>query len=104
MDCPYNRYRILPVARQTKGWEITFANDIFDKGKGCCVSEACAFAYLARECGYKTVYVCDDTSHAWVEIDGYVYDTLFAVSKSYKTYYKGTYKKAKLYCHNKLKI
>lgn len=104
MDCPYNRYRILPVARQKKGWEITFANDVFDKGKGCCVSEACAFAYLARECGYQTVYVCDDTSHAWVEINGYVYDTLFAVSKNYNTYYKGTYKKANLHCHNKLKI
>ena len=83
MKHPYKRYRTLVVARQTAGWEMLFANDHFERGNGCCVSDACAFAFLAHECGYPTVYVCDDTSHAWTEIDGYAYDPLFAQSKNY---------------------
>lgn len=102
---PYKRYRILPEARQKKDWLMTYAGDIYKKnGKGCCVSEACAFAFLAHECGYKNVYVCDDTSHAWAEIGGRVYDTLFAESKSYKRYYNSTYKTAKLHRINRTKI
>lgn len=101
---PYKRYRILRVARKEKGWEMTFANDVYKKGNGCCVSEACALAFLAHECGYAEAYICDDTSHAWVEINGRVYDTLFAESKSYKKYYNTTYKTAGLYRINKLKI
>ncbi len=103
MKGSYKRYRILPVARQKKGWEMTFANDHFKNRKGCCVSDACAFAFLATECGYKA-YVADDTSHAWTEINGRVYDPLFAQSKSYDTYYGGTYKEAKVYKHNRLGI
>lgn len=101
---PYKRYRILAKAKKTKGWEITYANDEFKKGKGCCVSESCAFAFLARECGYKKVYVCDDTAHAWVEIDGRVYDPLFAEAKSYKRYFNSTYKTAKLHRVNRFKF
>lgn len=101
---PYKRYRILAKAKKTKGWEVTYANDIYKNGKGCCVSESCAFAFLARECGYKNVYVCDDTMHAWVEIDGRIYDTLFAEAKSYNNYFNSTYKVAKLHCVNRLKF
>ena len=70
---------------------MLFANDHFERGNGCCVSDACAFAFLAKECGYKNVYVCDDTGHAWAEIDGYVYDPLFAESKNFNNNYKATY-------------
>lgn len=101
---PYKRYRILNQVRNKKGWETVFANDIYKNGKGCCVSEASALAFLAHECGYKTVYLCDDTGHAWVEINGRVYDTLFAETKSYNNYYNSTYKTAKLHRMNKLKI
>lgn len=100
---PYRQYRTIGSARKKKGWEMTFANDIFKKGKGCCVSEACAFAFLAHECGYKS-YVCDDTGHAWTEINGRVYDTLFAEAKSYSTYYNGSYSSAHLYRVHRLKI
>ena len=101
---PYKRYRILAKAQKKKGWEMKYANDIYKKGKGCCVSEASAFAFLAHECGYKKVYICDDTGHAWVEINGRVYDTLFAEVKSYKNYYNSSYKTAKLHRVGKLKI
>lgn len=111
----YQRFRRLPEARKKKGWEITYANDMFKNSKrpGCCVSNACTFAYFARECGYSKVYVCDDTDHAWTEINGKVYDTLFAEMKThggsekkpnYKDYFKSTYKKTKLVRVNKLKI
>lgn len=100
---PYTRYRTIASARKKKGWEMTFANDVYKKGKGCCVSEACAFAFLAHECGY-TSYVCDDTGHAWTEINGRVYDTLFAEAQSYSRYYGTSYRTAGLYRVHKLKI
>lgn len=104
MKHPYKRYRIIAKVRTEKNWEVDYANDIFKKGKGCCVSESSAFAYLAKECGYTKVYLCDDTSHAWVEINGKVYDTLFAETKGYNKYFNSTYKASKLVRVNKLKI
>ncbi len=100
---PYKRYRTLAVGKQSATWMCTFANDEFVNGRGCCVSEACAFTFLANECGY-TAYVCDDTSHAWTEINGRVYDTLFAEAKSYSKYYGSSYSTAKLYRVNKTAI
>ncbi len=100
---PYKRYRILAQARTSKNWICTYANDVFKKGNGCCVSEACAFAFLAHECGY-TSYVCDDTGHAWTEINGKVYDTLFAEAKNYKKYYGSSYSTAGLHRSNKTRL
>ena len=101
---PYRRYRMLKPIYKTKGWEMTFANDIFDNKMGCCVSNSAALAFLAHECGYETVYVAHDTGHAWTEIDGKVYDTLFAEVKSYKKYFGGSYKTAGLYRVDRRKI
>lgn len=101
---PYKRYRRLAEAKNSAGWEIDYANEIFKKGNGCCVSEACAFAFLAKECGYKKVYVRDDTGHAWVEIKGRVFDTLFAETKGFNLYYNSTYTQAKLHRVGKKKI
>lgn len=101
---PYKRYRTLKSVQSEKGWEITFANDVYKKGQGCCVSEASAFAFLAHECGYKNVYICDDTGHAWTEINGRVYDTLFAEAKNYNKYYNSSYGTAGLHRVGKLKI
>ncbi len=87
---PYKRYRIFRQVRsQSVVWYCQFANDEFDTGKGSCVSEACAFAFLAKECGYEP-YICDDGGHAWVEINGKRYDTFFAETKSYSKYFGGT--------------
>lgn len=104
MRQPYKRYRTLKVARQKAGWEMLFANDHFERGNGCCVSDACAFAFLAHECGYETVYICDDTSHSWVEINGRAYDPLFAESKSFSRNYGVTYGVYGLHPANKTKI
>lgn len=100
---PYKRYRTLRSIRKKKGWETIFANDVYKKGNGCCVSEASAFSFLAHECGYEA-YICDDTGHAWTEINGRVYDTLFAEAKSYKKYFNSSYRTARLCRVEKLKI
>lgn len=101
---PYKRYRFLKSIYKKKGWEVDFANDIFDHGDGCCVSEAAALAFLVHECGYKTVYVAHDTSHAWMELDGKVYDVLFARAKDYKKYYALSYSGYNCHAVDKRKI
>ena len=93
-----------------KDWPATFANDHFLHHNGDCVSDAGAFAYLAKAIGYKNVYVCADAvqsnnnAHAWCEINGYVYDPLFAEAKSYSKYYGATYGSYGLYPVLKYKI
>ena len=95
-NVPYIPYHFLKNVRSDKSWDIIMANDILDDtahisavtGKnqpgGECTAMASAFAYLALECGYKTVYIVDDDktlkgdNHTWVEIGGKVFDPLFA--------------------------
>lgn len=59
--------------------------------RGNCFSDGCAFAYLAKAIGYTDVNVCADArnsnAHCWAEINGLVYDPLFAeVHKPFGTY------------------
>ena len=83
-------------------WPAVYANDHFDNRGGDCHSDAAAFAYLAAAIGYKNVYVCNDSkgvnpnAHAWAEIDGKVYDPLFAQAKSYSKNYGVSYSTYKL--------
>ncbi len=90
---PYRRYRTMKAARKKhpKDWDIIFAKDIFEKNKGCCASEACAFAYMAKVCGYEKVSICSDIDHAWVDIGGKLYDPLFAEARSFKDNYNARY-------------
>lgn len=88
---PYRRYRRLQPIYKQAGWEVTFANDIFDRKQGCCVSDSCAVAFLLHECGFKDVYVGIDTGHAWVELNGRVYDPLFAEARGFNKYYNIPY-------------
>lgn len=82
-----------------KGWIALYANDHFLKpSDGDCRSDACAFAYLAYVIGYKDVRVCCSSrkltgkNHAFTEINGRVYDPLFAQAASFKRNYNVTYK------------
>ena len=104
MKCDYRRYRFLEPIYKKKGWESTFANDIFRHHAGCCVSESSALAFLFHEIGYKDVYVCHDTSHAWVELNGRVYDNLFSEAKDFWKYYNATYESFGLHPVDKRKI
>ena len=94
----YGNYKIWRTPSLYKGWAAEFANDHFARNRlGCCISDACAFAYLAWAIGYTDVYVCLDSStdmantHAWTEVDGLVYDPLFAQAKSYANNYGVSY-------------
>lgn len=80
-----------------KAWYAVNANDHFERGRGNCIADASAFAYLAKVLGYEKVYVCADgkrndrNAHAWAEINGRVYDPLFAQAKSYSNNYGVSY-------------
>ena len=56
-----------------------------------------ALAFMLHECGYSTVYVAHDSEHAWVELNGRVYDALFARAKDYNKYYNLSY--SNFSCH-----
>lgn len=79
------------------GWPAVYANDHFLLGGGNCQSDAAAFAYMAKAMGYTEVYVCVDSDgtrglgHSWAEINGRVFDPLFAEAKNYNRYYNTTY-------------
>ncbi len=74
------------------GWPAYYANDHFIRGGGNCEADASAFAYLAKVLGYENIYVCADSDgvglpHSWAEINGLVYDPLFAEAKSFSDHY-----------------
>lgn len=84
------------------GWPALYADDHFILGGGNCEADASAFAYMAKALGYTKVYVCTDSEgrglpHSWAEINGLVYDPLFAEAKNYNRYYGATYKTYELY-------
>lgn len=100
MDKHYKQYRnFRPVA----SWPATYANDHFKRGAGDCHSDGAAMAYFARAIGYTKAYVCNDSNgkkhegHCWAEINGKVYDPLFAQAKSYRKNYGVSYKTYKLH-------
>lgn len=98
-----HNYATKRIFMNQTAWPALYANDyLVDSNPvghgGNCFSDACAFAYLAKALGYKNVYVCVDTNklggsgHCWAEINGLVYDPLFAEAKSYSKYFGATYR------------
>lgn len=87
---PYITYRVFG---NSPGWPAVYANDHFLRAGGNCHADAAAFAYLAKALGYQNVYVCVDSDgsggngHGWAEINGLVYDPLFAEAKNYGANY-----------------
>lgn len=72
-------------------WDYTFAEDIFDRKRGDCVSFGAAFAYLANALGYKANAVCSG-GHAWAEIGNYFFDPTWAlVENSVDRYFYNHY-------------
>lgn len=103
-------YRIHRVFSYQEGWAALFANDHFKTGTGDCVSDACAFAFLAKAIGYTNVYVGMDSAtdfkntHTWTEINGLVYDPLFAQAKSFSRNYGVGYRTYGLWAMKKYRI
>lgn len=105
--CRYFGSAIPYPERSTRynGWDAKYAKDFFTKNGGNCFSYSCGFAFMAKELGYKPKIVVGKAEnengemslHAWVEINGRVYD----VEREYSKYHKGvfygrTYKGMKL--------
>ena len=96
---PFPRADWRLFAQGGKSWYATFANDIFERKSGNCLSSAGAFAYLAKACGVRNVYICTngprqwEGSHGWVEINGLVYDTYWAQRRGFRRFYATSYKK-----------
>ncbi|MBQ8305189.1 MAG: hypothetical protein IJX90_03120 [Blautia sp.] len=90
------------------GWMPLYANDHFQGKGGTCLSDATAFAYLAAAIGYTKIYACLDSrnagGHAWTEINGKVYDPLFAQAKSFSNNYGVRYGVYKLSARYKEKM
>ncbi|MCD7743919.1 MAG: hypothetical protein LUI13_01285 [Lachnospiraceae bacterium] len=88
-------YAFMTTGINYPGWTADYANDHFLYGKGTCHADACALAYLAKAIGYDEVYACTDSAktgaHGWCEINGKVYDPLFAQAKNYSKYYAANY-------------
>lgn len=68
-------------------WPVVYANDMFIRGKGNCLSYAAAFAYMAKAIGYKKVYCCHSGGHGWAEINGLVYDPEWSIHYHDNDYY-----------------
>ena len=88
----YHRWRLLSDIYDTSpDWEITFANDIFIRGSGCCVADSSACAFLFREIGYENIYICHDSSHCWFTVEGKLFDPLFAEAKDFDANYNAEF-------------
>ena len=94
MHFPYKTQRKFSP---TADWTAVNANDHFVRGAGDCHADACSFAYLCAALGKKNVYACNDAKgthgegHSWTEVNGKVYDALFAEAKSFDKYYGVSY-------------
>ncbi len=87
----YKQWRLLSNLYQINDeWDVPFANDIFNQGTGCCVSDSCAVAFLFVEIGYQHVRVCHDTGHSWVMIDDKVFDPVFAEARDFDANFNST--------------
>ena len=72
-------------------WPIIYANDMFLRGVGNCLSYGAEFAFLAKAIGYENVYACHSGGHGWAEIDGLVYDPEWARHRHQYSYYGLSY-------------
>ena len=76
---PYWVWRLLAnYYKVTDEWDVDFANDIFTRKRGCCVSDSCCCAFMFLEIGYTNIYVCHDGRHGWFTVNDKLYDPLFA--------------------------
>lgn len=85
---PYYTWRQF---RNTSDWEKDFAEDMFVRGRGDCISYAAAFAYMANAVGMKNVYVICSGGHGWAEIGGKVYDPDWALVSNVDSYFAMPY-------------
>lgn len=91
--CKNAYYEYRPRTPHYKGmdWPIVYANDMFIKGGGNCLSYGAAFAYMAKAIGYENVYCCHSGGHGWAEIDGLIYDPEWSLHHKIHSFYALSY-------------
>lgn len=82
--CRYVQVSVKPTKnKRYNGWDITCASNMLKKKRGNCYYYSCAFAFFAREIGYRAKIVVGTAlnsgksarnEHCWVEINGKIYD------------------------------
>ena len=97
--CPYvlKEYPLKDYRGRYACYDAHYANNILDaygdqtvRG-GDCVALSAALGYLYTELDFGTVYLNDDTQHAWIEVDGHTWDPLFTRSKGRQWYNRDGY-------------
>ena len=72
-------------------WDVSYAEDMFYRGRGDCFAFASAFAYLANAVGYEAK-VISSGGHGWAEIKGEVCDPNWAKGTgNIERYYRMSY-------------
>lgn len=64
-------------------WPIEYTNDMARDHSSTCHGFSALFGYLASMCGYNNVHWCCHNYHAWVDIDGLIYDPIFVLNPTY---------------------
>ena len=85
---PYHQWRYaVQYYDISDEWDILFANDIFVRGGGCCVSDSAAVAFLFLEIGYTDINLCiSDIGHGYIIMNGRMYDPLYAEWQGWSYY------------------
>ncbi|MBQ9030908.1 MAG: peptidoglycan-binding protein [Parasporobacterium sp.] len=89
---PYIQNRI-PYYRG-EDWPVVYAHDMMYLGGSYCHGYSSLFGYAAVLSGYDNVHWAQNGYHAWVDIDGLVYDPVFRDSSYNTLVYGWTYDKA----------
>jgi len=89
---PYMQNRI-PYYRG-EDWPVVYAHDMMYLGGSYGHGYAALFGYAAVLCGYTDVHWAQNGFHAWVDIDGLVYDPVFRDSSYATEVYGWTYEVA----------
>ncbi|MBQ9031643.1 MAG: peptidoglycan-binding protein [Parasporobacterium sp.] len=73
-------------------WPLVYVDDMLTLEESDCHGYAAMFGFLAALCGYSDDVVwcmTENGDHAWVEIDGLVYDPIFFRSPNWSTWVFG---------------
>lgn len=89
---PYLQNRI-PYYRG-EDWPVVYAHDMMYLGGSYCHGYASLFGYAATLSGYSDVHWAQNGYHAWVDVDGLVYDPVFRDSSYNTLVYGWTYEQA----------
>ena len=75
-------------------WPLVYTLDMMQDGGSDCHGFTALFGYLARMIGYDNILWNQVGSHAWLEIDGLIYDPVYMESTYYLEIFGCTYEEA----------